>query len=209
MFKKIEALVAVIALTAIATINANAASTVLVQTGNFTQDDDVVLINVDILADGGYRFESFGYAGGTLSDGSVVSSGGFDTMFNLFDASGAWLNGNDDGTNRVDANTGSSYDAGFSQFLTAGMYTLAVTQYDNDSLGDLLSDGFERSGEGNFTPTLEGDCLASAFCDVSGVSPENERTSFYAVDISAVPVPGALVLLAPALLACVKRRRDA
>lgn len=179
-------------------------------TGNFSADDDVVLIALTFEAAGTYRFESFSYAGGTLSDGSVIEAGGFDVVLSLFDADGTLLGNNDDGSARTDPASESSFDAVVELALDAGDYTLAVTQFDNFAVGTLLGDGFERDGQGNFTPALaEGKCSAASFCDISGVAPFNARTSFYAVDVTLVPVPPALLLLAPALAGIAGfRRRD-
>lgn len=178
-------------------------------TGNFSADDDVVLVALNLEATGTYRFESFSYAGGTLSDGSVLEAGGFDVVLSLFDAGGALLAGNDDGATRTDPATNAAFDAVIELALTAGDYTLAITQFDNFAIGPLLGDGFDRDGQGNFTPGItDGACSAASFCDVSGDAPFNARTSFYAVDVTLVPLPPALLALAPALagLGMFKRR---
>jgi hypothetical protein len=179
-------------------------------TGNLDADDNVVLLALDLEASGTYRFESFSYAGGTLSDGTVVARGGFDVVLSLFDADGALLVSNDDGGSlRFDPDTNKAFDAVIEIGLGAGAYTLAVTQYNNFPFGSLLSEGFTRDGLGNFTPDLlsEGECSATSFCDVSGVAPFNARTSFFAVDVTPVPLPPALLLFVPALATLAARGR--
>jgi hypothetical protein len=175
-------------------------------TGNFGQDDDVQLIHFTVSDSTNYVLETFGYAGGFMSDGTIIPDGGFDPILSLFDTAGILITSNDDGmTGRSDPNTGQSWDSRIITPLSVGDYTLVITQYDNEALGPTLADGFIRQGEGNYTPILandefEGMCLASAFCDVSDTSPFNERTSFWAIDITTVPVPATIWLFSSGLL---------
>ncbi len=180
-------------------LNAAEAATVTSVTGNFTADDDVFTTTVSIATAGYYRFESWSYAGGTMSDGTIVPAGGFDIILALFDAAGQLIDFYDDGADRFDPATDTAYDSAFNIDLEPGNYTLAITQYNNFPTGPSLADGFDRQGEGNFTPGLESEgipCTATSFCDVSGTS-ANARTSFFAVDVTSVPAP---VPLPPALL---------
>ncbi len=182
-----------------------------VLTGNLGSDDDVDLHTLTFLVPGTYRIESFGYAGGTMSNGSLVEAGGFDTILSLFDSSGALLVTVDDGGARIDPNTGESFDSAIQMSLSAGTYTLAITQYNNLPASLFLVGGFTREGDGNFTPQLNETCQAASFCDVSEIAPFNVRTNFYAVEVTAVPLPGALLLFGPALglIATVNARRSA
>jgi len=177
------------------------AAPVAVFTGNLTTDDDVFLTTFSITTPGTYRIESWSYAGGTMSDGSVVPSGGFDAVLTVFDAAGEFLAGDDDGFfDRFDPTNGKAFDAGFDIMLDAGDYTLAITQYDNE--WNALDEFFTRAGEGNFTPALRpsNPCTATSFCDFSETGPR-ARTSFFAVDVTPapVPVPPALALFATGL----------
>jgi hypothetical protein len=178
-------------------------------TGNFAQDDDVQLIPFTVSDPAPYALETFGYAGGVMSDGSVIPAGGFDPILSLFDSTGNLITENDDGgTGRVDPNTGTNFDSRIIAPLSIGDYTLVISQYDNFANGPTLADGFNRQGEGNYTPDLAGPgCLASAFCDVSGISPFNERTSAWAVDITVVPVPATIWLFGTGLIGLIRVAR--
>jgi len=45
----------------------------------------VQLLNLTVAPAGSVDIRSYGYAGGTASTGTVVPSGGFDTILTLFD----------------------------------------------------------------------------------------------------------------------------
>jgi uncharacterized protein (TIGR03382 family) len=197
--------------------------------GTFSQDDDVQLFN--FTADGASTayLVSYAYGGGTQADGTVWSQGGFDTILALFDATGNLVTQNDDGSGSCfsgaealvpgidagnsDTNTGALYDTCLSSVLAAGMYTVAVSQYDNFPNGPTLSDGFVRDGQGNFTASFT-DCTQGSFCDVTGTPVFTNRTNAWAFDILNVeqasqdmPVPGSLALAGIGLLALRLRRR--
>lgn len=181
--------------------------------GSFSQDDDVRQFSLVLTAPGSVTVTSIGYGGGTNAYGNSVGAGGFDSMLFLYASNGALVAQSDDGVNAaVDPSTGLAADAGFTTgSLPAGVYTLALTQYDNFALGN-LSDGFSRTGEGNFTPSLSGTCPATSFCDWGG----NARTSTWYLNFAGstladvlIPEPGSvlLVLGAAGVLAGVRRRR--
>jgi hypothetical protein len=164
--------------------------------GNFTRDDNVQLFNFTVGSSSTVTLRTLSYAGGTQADGTVVTNGGFDPILALFDSSGNFIDNNDDGDSSevpADPITERFFDTYLQVVLGAGNYTVAVSQYDNffsGGPGDNISLGFDRQGDGNFTPgTTNFPCSASRFCDVDG----NSRTSFWAFDIlnvqSGVVVP--------------------
>jgi hypothetical protein len=154
--------------------------------GNFTQDDDVNLINFTVTSTSRVTIKSLSYAGGTQADGTVVSAGGFDPILSLFDSTGNLLGSNDDdGSVPSDPTTGMSFDAFLKSILNPGSYTVAVTQFYNFPAGTNLSQGFRHQGDPTFTSTYN--CSAGIFCDSKG----NSRTNLWAVDVLSInePIP--------------------
>lgn len=187
-------------------------------TGMFTQDDNVQLFNFSLGAAATVSIRTLSYAGGTNAAGSVIPAGGFDPSLTLFSTIGALITQNDDGLGAVDdPRTFAAYDALISRALQPGMYTVSLAQSGNFARGPGLSNGFLRAGQGNYTSgaSFDPSCAgATRFCDVSGFSPANQRTGFFAVDflnvdraslgaagggVAVVPVPAALPLLAAGL----------
>jgi hypothetical protein len=185
--------------------------------GTFAQDDDVQLFNFSAEESPDVYIVSYAYGGGIQADGMAWSEGGFDTIFSLFDSSGALIGSNDDGDGfcfagasevagsggNPDPNTGFLFDACFTSPLETGNYTVALTQFDNFSLGS-LSEGFLRAGAGNFTAEAP-ECTQGSFCDVSGVPIFANRSNVWAVDmlnvaaasvVTEIPEPSTLALFA-------------
>ena len=104
--------------------------------------------------------------------------------------------------------SGFCLDAFIQSPLLAGSYTLVITEWNNSALGT-LSDGFQQTGNGNFTGAFG--CGSGAFCLFDGT----QRNSNWALDISGtdVPEPTPAFLMAPVVLAMlrvrVRRRRNA
>lgn len=173
--------------------------------GTFTSDDQVQLFTFTVGSTSTVTLQTWSYAGGVDAAGVTIPRGGFDPILALFNSSGAEINQNDDGGGNVPADpfTGEHYDTYLQSTLTPGVYTVSVMEYDNFANGPNLSDGFERAGQGNFTGAL-GDCSQGYFCDVSGVSPYNNRDGNWEFDIlgvnsastSTTPEPASLALLA-------------
>ena len=104
--------------------------------GSFRANDEVQFFNFMLAGGQTVRVETFSYAGGTQSDGKVVSAGGYDPILTLSNAdSGAFPQSNDDGTDRIDLDTFSSSDSRLDVFLTPGSYAVAISQFGNFALG--------------------------------------------------------------------------
>jgi hypothetical protein len=193
--------------------------------GDFAADDSVQLFSVSIAAPATVDIRSYGYAGGTTSTGTVIPRGGFDTILTLFSASGVFIDDNDDGAGvAVDPITGQAADARITTDLAAGSYILALTQYDNFSIGN-LADGFGEAGNPNFTTDAGfgsgGACPGNMFRDISGTAGRC-RTANWALDfvnvasvtqVASTPEPSALLLaglgLALLLMGRFRTRRKA
>jgi hypothetical protein len=171
--------------------------------GSFTADDNVQLFSVSVSSEAAIDIRSYGYAGGITSTGTVVPRGGFDTILTLFDGSGMFLDDNDDGAGvPTDPTTGLAADARLTETLTSGKYIVALTEYDNFSIGNLV-DGFAEDGHPNFTAnpsfTAGPTCADNMFRDISGTDGAcrngNWTVTFDNVaSVTAVPEPSVLVL---------------
>lgn len=152
-------------------------------TGNLADDEDVQRFNFSVSAASEVTLRSWSYAGGTNSEGNVISAGGFDTILAVFDSTGALINQNDDGGSNVPPGpvTGRNFDTFLKVSLVPGDYIVTVMQYANHAIGPNISDGFRGSE-------------TTGFVDVAG----STRTSFWAFDIlnvgnAVVPPPAATI----------------
>ena len=154
--------------------------------GTFTADDNVQLFNFTVGSTSTVTLITWSYAGGVDAAGVTIPRGGFDPILAVFDSTGAQINQNDDGGSNVPADsvTGEQYDTYLQSTLAAGTYTVSVMEYDNFANGPNLSDGFARTGQGNFTS--EFGCSEGKFCDVSGVPEGNSRNGNWEFDILGV-----------------------
>lgn len=160
-------------------------------TGNLANSDDVQLVNFTVDEDDSYvTLRTWSYAGGTNAEGVYISAGGFDTVLNLFDSEGYWLEQIDDddadsGNVLPDPDTGDAYDSFLSLFLDAGDYSVSIMQYGNWLIGPMLADGFDGSDIDDFVDVYTG----------------NTRTSFWALDILNVDSANAANVPEPEMLA--------
>jgi hypothetical protein len=178
--------------------------------GNFSRDDNVQLFTFNANGASNVRLISLSYAGGIQSNGNVVARGGFDPILALFNSSGALVGQNDDAVSattgacggsavNADSLTGERWDTCFNLALAAGSYTVAVMQYANFALGPNLSNGFTFTNSPTFTSTYG--CSNGRFCDISGVTAGNNRTSAWAFDVrgvesaAVVPEPATFFLM--------------
>jgi len=191
-------------------------------TGSFTQDDQVQVFSFSVGATSNVTLETLSYAGGVNAAGQTIAEGGFDPILALFDSTGAEIGQNDDGGPSVPADsvTGQHYDTFLNiGTLTAGNYTVTIQEYDNFANGPNLSDGFSRTGQGNFTSAAFGGNGPGGFYDVTGTQRDNQwafdilgvnsATTITPPTPSATPEPGSILLLASgaAGLFLMKRRQ--
>lgn len=173
--------------------------------GTFLQDDDVQLFTFVVGAPSTVTLRAWSYAGGVNAAGATIARGGFDTNLALFDSTGALIGENDDGgcdLVAADALTGKCWDTYLLlNSLAAGTYTVGIMEFDNSAIGPNLSDGFSRTGDGNFTSGNDGDCAGVAFCDVSHADPGAQRDNHWAFDVNVeqarpqdVPEPSTFAL---------------
>jgi len=175
-------------------------------TGTFAQDDEVRLFSFSLTTPSDVIIRTLSYAGGTQADGHAVAPGGFDPNLTLFDATGNFIDENDDGPPDLvpsDPISGEAFDAFLHNTLPAGSYTLALTQYLNTNQTS-LADPFSASGTGNYTGETFG-CSNGSFCSLD----EQNRTHAWALDIlmQTIPEPATVVLLLAGLAALLPRAR--
>ena len=176
-------------------------------TGQFTNDNDVKLIEFTVGAVSTVGLRTWSYAGGVNAAGQTIARGGFDPIVALFDASGALIGEQDDSTCgkvAADAVTRQCWDINFMIELAAGSYTASIQQYNNYHVGPNLSDGFFYQ-DGQYQNFRNG------FVDEM----DNKRNGLWAFDIlnieppaaAAVPEPASLGLFGAALLGMTVLRR--
>ncbi len=125
--------------------------------GNFTKDNDVVILNFTVGAPSVVTVFSSSWL--NPPDGTGVPTGGFDPILAIWSSAGTLLSEQDDGG--VIGNTmsnGVSYahgtwDSYYQVTLAAGAYKASITQYNNFAAGTTLAAGFSQDGNPNFTTT--------------------------------------------------------
>jgi hypothetical protein len=111
--------------------------------GTFGKDNDVQLFSFSLTAASAVGLQTFGYGGGTNSNGQAISAGGFEPVLSVFDAAGTAVSGPIQPGPFAGCTADSLFclDAFGQLSLAPGMYIVSVTQSPNDPLGN-LSDGF-------------------------------------------------------------------
>lgn len=172
-------------------------------TGTFGSDDQLQDLIFTLTGTSTVTAVTYGYAGGTNQAAMIIPEGGFDPWLAIFDSSGNLLDSVDNGACGqvpADSMTGSCFDSFIQDTFNAGTYTLVLSESDNQPVSNLFSDGYTRTGQGDFTGSEFG-CGNGSFCDVNGTN----RTGNWAVDVlnadNAVlaPEPAATLLAAGGL----------
>lgn len=202
-------------------------ATTLNFSGDLTSDDQVAYYDLTLGSSSTVTFETDSYA-----------TGGFPTVLSLFTSGGSFLDTN--GASGASTCSGADQtavaptagatpvcgDAYLSESLSAGSYILALSEYPNfpSASGTSVENGFQFSGQGNFTSGSNGCGTGGggAFYDLAGAC--EERTGAFSISISGaglvsasqlaitsslIPEPASLLLTAPALLWLLHRKRVA
>jgi hypothetical protein len=151
-------------------------------TGTFATDNALQPFAFTLLTPSLVTMQSWGFAGGTNSQGVVISAGGFATVLALFDSAGMEVGNLDQGgfppnncaPRNVDPASGLCLDAYLSETLLPGSYTLELSQQPNTPNDIFLADGYTFDGDPNF---------AGGFNDFG-----LQRTDAWAVDITAANI---------------------
>src|ERR1700733_57437 len=101
--------------------------------GSFATDDQTQEFLFSLSGTATVTTVTYSYAGGTNQAGTSIPEGGFDPWLAIFNSSGVLVASNDDGTCGqvgTDSVTGACFDSSISESLTAGTYTLVLSQSD-------------------------------------------------------------------------------
>jgi hypothetical protein len=179
-------------------------------TGNFFQDNDVVLFSFHLNDPGTVTLQTWSYGGGFNQRGDLIDSGGFEPVLQVYEAftgaasSGLLIPGtySSCGPNNPDGSRlGACFDIYAQIVLPGGYYYLALAQNPNTPLGsNNLSDGWQYDADPNFN---------NGFVGSFGFQGRTD----WAVDILSVddaaltPEPSSGALLGAAFLAALAAGR--
>jgi hypothetical protein len=179
--------------------------------GTFNYDTDVQLFTFNLAADTpNVLLRTWSYAGGTNEENTLIPSGGFQPVIDIFDSTGNEINPGTaipcGGATAADPVTGECGDAYYPTTLSfpggewsAGTYTVALTEDANAAIGPTLSDGFfgeavlGQAPNSNWTcesgaPGFQGNPptvpVGNPFCDETDAGVE--RTGAWELDIDNV-----------------------
>ncbi|MDT8998424.1 DVUA0089 family protein [Paucibacter sp. APW11] len=180
--------------------------------GSFQTDDELFTTSFTLTGDDLFSAISYSFAGGSNAAGSSIAAGGFAPVLALFeDQLGLVQLVRGSSTvcgagSAIDPQSGFCWDARMSVSLTAGHYTLVLSQDGNEPLGQLLSDGYSQSGVPDYTGQFYLGQAGQHFVMVDG----SQRSGAFALDIqaAAIPEPASAALLSLGLLALLRRRRE-
>ena len=185
---------------------ATAAAATFSFSGTFARDNEVQLFSFNIAAASAVILQTYGYGGGTNGNGQLISSGGFESVLGIYDASGIAASGPIQPGPFTGCTTDNLFclDAFGQVSLGPGSYIVSLTQSPNDPLGN-LSDGFfyvDAVPDPNFN---------NGFVGVFG----RQRNGNWALDISGVdsaaqtgvPEPASALLAAAGLAAAAMASR--
>jgi hypothetical protein len=167
--------------------------------------------------------ETWSYGGGVNAAGQTIPSGGFAPAISIFNSLGQLIAlditggsaPNGCGGRNIDPSTQSCFDASIQSFqLSAGNYTLVLTEQGNDPVGS-LTDGFSEDALNGNDPSFTGTNAGmpgATFLDPGNFS---QRTNQWAVDIggsgitvSETPEPSAALMLGTGFLLMVVARKN-
>jgi hypothetical protein len=176
--------------------------------GTLGQDDSIEWFRVQMDSPGTLKVRTTSFANGGFAPVlSLFEEAGSAVLFATNHAGGP---GPGCGPRSVDPVVGFCWDGYIEVSTDAGFFLLALTQDDNLPVGPFLTDGFSRTGQGNFTgPDFAGQ--PGSFLLITG----DQRTANWALEIDAdgavaLPEPSTLQLLgAGVVLILIGRGRKA